>query len=152
MPRVRVKFLFIVFAALLLATVPLSAPGHAAGKKWQPAKTPEEFMAAAAVIIDDYKTAVPLLEPLAAKGSVMAQSVLGQYYLKGLGVTRDFQRARQFLEKASAQGDDESTFTLAMMYEGGTGVAKDLVQSTRLLQLGADQGNAKSAFFLSYKS
>ena len=138
------------FYPLLIAVLLFSGFAKAELKA-SPPKTIEEMEAYTAVITDDYKKAVPLLESMAAKGNPVAQSVLGQYYLKGLGVKKDYFKAEQLLEKASAQGDSESTYTIGVMYELGIGVTKNSVRGTHLLVLAAEQGSKKAPPILAAK-
>jgi TPR repeat protein len=61
-------------------------------------------LAFVAVITDDYDTAAPLLKTLAEKGDTLAQSTLGSFYLKGLGVKRNFLEAAEWFGKSFGAG------------------------------------------------
>ena len=51
----------------------------------------------------DYKTALSILEDLANKGDVEAQTYLGYMYNYGNGVQQDYKKAFELFEKASNQ-------------------------------------------------
>ena len=53
----------------------------------------------------DYATALKLWRPLAMKGDVSAQSILGVMYHDGQGVKRDYKEAVKWYRKAAKQGD-----------------------------------------------
>ena len=67
----------------------------------------------------DYATALKLWRPLAIKGDVSAQSILGLMYQDGQGVKRDYKEAIKWYEKAAEQGDVSAQFNLALMYDNG---------------------------------
>jgi TPR repeat protein len=135
---------------LLVAIVFITGSVEAAPPTLPP-QTPEEFEAYLAVIVNDHEKAAKLLPAMAEKGHVLAQSPLGQMYLKGLGVKQDFLEATKWLGKASAQGDGESSYTLGIMYELGHGVTKDAVRGTEFFERASEQGDKKSPAILAAK-
>jgi hypothetical protein len=52
----------------------------------------------------NYTRARYWFEKAAAQGYAAAQTNLGLFYSRGLGVTQDYVRARHWYEKAAAQG------------------------------------------------
>ena len=65
----------------------------------------------------DYQTALSILEDLANKGDVEAQTYLGYMYNYGNGVQQDYKKAFELFEKASNQGDAQAQTFLGYMYE-----------------------------------
>jgi uncharacterized protein len=55
---------------------------------------------------------------LAEGGSVLAQTLLGWLYYKGLGVTQDCGKAKMWLERAAASGAAVALFYLGGFYRG----------------------------------
>ena len=53
----------------------------------------------------DYATALGLWRPLAGRGDVRAQRLLGVMYTDGNGVPQDYAEAAKWLSKAAAGGD-----------------------------------------------
>jgi TPR repeat protein len=140
---------------ICLSTTVAFAYGFAhAEPQWPPKGGPksiEEVEAFVAIMSDDYEKAAPLLKPLAEKGHPLYQGILGDMYLRGLGVKQDFTQAKQWLEKASEQGNPDASFSLAMMYELGNGVAKDQRRGARILEKAAEQGSKSAPLPLALK-
>jgi uncharacterized protein len=129
------KFLSAIFVYLLLS---LSA--HA-----------DDFDdAIAAYKKGDYKTAVKLWKPLAEKGDVGAQAVLGALYADGGydGVPEDNKQASKWFRLAAEQGDADAQFMLGALYANGEGVPEDDKEAVKWWRLAAEQGNAEAQFML----
>lgn len=82
------------------------------------------------------------LKNLAAAGSLLAQTSLGNMYLAGLGVTQDYAEAAKWYRSAAEQGDAVAQNLLAFMYENGQGVPKSREEAVRWYRKAAEQGIA----------
>ena len=89
----------------------------------------------------DYKTAVKLWKPLAEKGDVRAQAVLGAMYDNGKGVEQDYKQAVKWYRLAAEQGDASTQNNLGVRYGNGQGVIINYTEAVRLYNLSARQGN-----------
>ena len=64
----------------------------------------------------DYSAAVEILSPLANRGDIRAQSMLGVMYYNGQGVKEDNAKAHALFKHAAERGDTDAQFNLANMY------------------------------------
>jgi len=92
----------------------------------------------------DYKSAFPLLLPLAEKGSTFAQYNVGVMYANGLGIEKNEKEAVKWYQKAAAQGEADAQLNLGMMYSAGRGVEKDPKKAMEWYLRAAEQGNASA--------
>ncbi len=96
----------------------------------------------------DFATAAAEFKPLAEHGDVRAQVMLGIYYGKGSGVTKDSAASAMWFRTAAAQGDAGGQYEVGMIYYLGTGVAKDDAQAASWFRKSAAQGNEPSQYML----
>ena len=82
--------------------------------------------------------ALKLLKPIAEKGDVIAQGLLGQMYLRGQGVTKDYQQAFKWNQLAAKQGNVNAQANLGLMYGHGKGVKQDYHQAVKWYRLAAE--------------
>ncbi|MET3928104.1 tetratricopeptide repeat protein [Devosia sp. 2618] len=91
----------------------------------------------------EYAEAIVLLEPAAAAGNPLAQQMLGDILIDGLGGTPvDEKRGVELLASSSAAGFAPGQNSLGVSYERGQGVAKDLPRAAKLYGAAAKQGMA----------
>ncbi len=90
----------------------------------------------------ELQTAVRLYRALADKGIAEAQTMLGQLYSMGYGVTRDHKEAARLFRGAAEQGDMSAQESLALAYEKGNGVPQDDVRAYMWYLVAADTGSA----------
>ena len=102
----------------------------------------------AAVLRDDYETALRLLHPLAEQGDAGAQTLLGVMYDKGDGVPQDYAEAVKWYRKAAEQGNDLAQSNLGFMYFNGLGVPQDYAEAVRWYRMAAEQGLARAQLHL----
>lgn len=81
--------------------------------------------------------ALKLLQPIAEKGNVIAQGLLGQMYLRGEGVTQDYQQALKWCRLAAIQGNVNAQANLGLMYGHGKGVNQDYHEAVKWYRLAA---------------
>jgi TPR repeat protein len=74
----------------------------------------------------DYQTALAIWQPLAEKGDVAMQLLVGSIYDYGQGVPQDDAEAAKWYERAAEQGDEGASYIIASMYEHGDGVMQDV--------------------------
>ncbi len=120
----RIKLIFL--ALLLLTVVPVWA-NFLAGED--------------AYLREDYDRALEEWRPLAKRGNVDAQNMLGYMYRYGQGVSQDFEQALHWYRLAAAQGHARAQNNLGAMYRQGLGVDQDYVEALKWFRRAAEQGN-----------
>jgi TPR repeat protein len=95
--------------------------------------------ARAAFNAGDYAKAVQLLTPLAQRGNATAASVLGDLYLKGLGVGANPREAFRWFVASAEAGHPCGQFSLGWMYEKGLAVARDDSEAVKWYRKSAEQ-------------
>lgn len=93
-----------------------------------------------------YVTARELAEPRAELGDPAAQTLLGEIYSRGLGVSRNESEAAKWYGRAAEQGVVEAQFQYAMMLMDGRGVTRDAKQALALMEEAANAGNRLAQF------
>ena len=89
----------------------------------------------------DYKTALFLLRPLAKKGNVDAQFVLGGMNYEGSGIIKNYKVAMKWFKLAAQQGDVSSQLNLGLMYAKGQGVVQNYVYAHMWSNIAASSGH-----------
>ena len=77
----------------------------------------------------DYATALREWRPLAEQGNTKAQTMLGDMYASGQGVSLSYAHAVRWFRKAAEQGFAEAQNNLGVMYGNGLGVRRDYAQA-----------------------
>jgi TPR repeat protein len=95
----------------------------------------------------DNAEAARLFQPLAERGVIEAQEMLGAMYGAGVGVPADAAQSVKWFRLAAAQGAPGGAFGLAGHYEEGTGVPRDEVRAYMWYQIAATSGDAYAAEF-----
>lgn len=85
-----------------------------------------------------------IIEPLAVKGDLRAQYILGYMHENGHVTNQDFALAAKWYRMAAEQGDAISEISLGLLYEHGKGVAKDFAEAAKLYRSAADRGSARA--------
>lgn len=83
---------------------------------------------------------IAALKRKAEEGSLVAQTILGFHFLKGIDVQVDYAEARRLLSMAAGQGASRAQLALGQMYAQGLGVPVDFVQAKNLFSLAAKRG------------
>ena len=96
----------------------------------------------------DYATALKKLKPLAERGHVGAQHLLGVMYGNGTGVVQDYDHAMKWTLKAAEQGHDRAQCNLGIIYKHGKGVDKDGVEASKWFHKAAEQGFDRAQYRL----
>lgn len=112
------------------------------------AKLDDMSIAYGAYIKGDYITALRIIEPLAEKGDLRAQYILGYMHENGHVANQDFALAAKWYRMAAEQGDAISEISLGLLYEHGKGVAKDFAEAAKLYRSAADRGSARAHYRL----
>ena len=94
-----------------------------------------------AYLREDYDRALEEWRPLAKRGNVEAQNMLGYMYRYGQGVPQDFELARQWYRLAADQGHARAQNNLGAMYRQGLGIPQDFKKAFRWFLRAAEQGN-----------
>ncbi len=119
-----VKLVFLVF--LIIVAVP-SWANFLAGED--------------AYLREDYERALEEWFPLAKRGNVEAQNMLGYMYRFGKGLPQDFEQARYWYRLSADQGHARAQNNLGAMYRQGLGVPQDFKEALRWFRRSAEQGN-----------
>jgi TPR repeat protein len=98
----------------------------------------------------DFKRALELARPEAAKGEKNAEYLLGKAYESGLGADKDMSAALEWYRKAAAQGVGGAERQLGWAYLSGNGVEKDQAQAVEWFQKSAQTGNEAGMYALGY--
>ena len=78
----------------------------------------------------------------AENGLVKAQSILGNMYANGVGVTKDLEKSTEWHTKAANSGDANSQYHLSGNYFSGLGVEQSYKKSFDLAQKAANQNHS----------
>lgn len=93
-----------------------------------------------------YITAAVRAKPLADKGNIQAQTLLGVLYEAGLGFKKDPEKAAHWYAKATEGGDLSASQQLAQLYLLGNGVKQDISKAADLFEKAADKGDAAATY------
>ena len=96
----------------------------------------------------DFETALRVYRPLAEKGQVLAQYILGLMYANGHGVPESYPEGLKWLTKAAEQGEAKAQFSVGVIYFKGLGMAKNYAEAFKWYKRAADQGNATAQYNL----
>jgi uncharacterized RDD family membrane protein YckC len=77
----------------------------------------------------------------AERGYPDSQRVLGELYLRGLGITQDYKQSILWYQKAADQGEEKAQEQLGEIYEKGLGVQKDQAQAIQWFTKAAKNGS-----------
>jgi TPR repeat protein len=96
----------------------------------------------------DYRTALANFRPLAEKGDLEAQTMVGWMLVQGLGVSPNLQEGRKWLERAASMDGNAASakaqHNIGVMYENGIGVPRDLQKAASWYLRGAQNGDASA--------
>ncbi|WP_321447603.1 tetratricopeptide repeat protein [uncultured Cohaesibacter sp.] len=95
-----------------------------------------------------YLTAFALATKLAGMDDIHAQTLLGELYLKGIGVEQDLKEAANWFELAADRGDREAQFNIGLLYAQGQGVEKNLDKALAYFRKAAEQDQKNAQFNL----
>ena len=98
---------------------------------------------------DDFVNAIRELLPLAEKGDIMSQALVGSLYERGQGVPQDYKIAVKWYALAAEQGLDTAQHNLGVMYSDGKGVIQNYKTAIKWFKLSAQQGTLRSQHNLS---
>ena len=101
-----------------------------------------------AYINGDFETALRLITPLAEKGDVEAQFVLGYMYETGHVAPKNSTEAAKWYRKAADNGDATAQISLGKLYELGDGVPQDYTEAERLYAMAAVTGSTRGHYRL----
>ena len=92
----------------------------------------------------NFSSSLKLLKPLAERGQLDAEIILGSIYEKGLGVKQDIKAAIKWYEKAAEKLNPQALFQLGDIYETGNGVDRDSDLALQYFDLAANSGELKA--------
>jgi TPR repeat protein len=102
-----------------------------------PAKADSLASARSAFSRGDYVRAVATLTPLALRGHVEAQAMLGYLYENGYGAPQAYDAAADLYTQAAIAGNPFAQAMLGLMYDKGHGVPLDVVLAYKWMNLAA---------------
>ena len=89
----------------------------------------------------DFRTTVTELSPLAMRGHVIAQRIIGKMYEGGWGgLPQDYTEAAKWFLKAAERGDAEAQYEISGMYQIARGVPQVDAEAHRWKLAAAEQG------------
>ena len=122
----------VVFLSIL--SMALAHPGGVIGQTYE-----ESF---AALLRDDYTSALAGFGKLAAQGNAKAQFNLATMHFEGEGTAQDTQRALYWYRKSAARGNTEAMYTLGEIYARGQAVPGNDSHATSYFRQAAQRGHA----------
>jgi len=93
-----------------------------------------------------YLTAMDLALSRAQLGDPAAQTLVGELFSEGLGVSRNLKEAAFWYGQAAQGGDSSAQFKYAIMLLEGKYVERDAVKAREMMGKAADAGNAFAQF------
>ncbi|HZT27894.1 MAG TPA: tetratricopeptide repeat protein [Pseudolabrys sp.] len=123
------------------------AKDFAEAKLWFGRATEQE-RALSAYNSGDFAAALRMYRPLADKGQILAEYIVGLIYANGQGVAQDYAEAMKWHRKAAEQGEAKAQFSVGVMYFKGLGVAADRAEAFKWYRRAANQGNATAIYNL----
>lgn len=101
----------------------------------------------------EQQTQLQELRPLADKGDVKAQYLLGAAYYQNPGTTvddmrRNYQEAASWFRKSAEQGSADGQAAMGWLHEKGHGVLPDLLEASKWYRKAAKQGMAEAQYSL----
>jgi SH3-like domain-containing protein len=97
---------------------------------------------------EDYETALPIWQKLAAEGNADAQYALGVAYFTGEGVSRDLNDSMKWFEKAANSGNVQAMFNLGAAYWEGKGTRQSYAEAVRWWGKSAAAGQSSAQYNL----
>jgi hypothetical protein len=91
----------------------------------------------------DYPRAVATLTPLALRGNVEAQAMLGYLYENGYGAPQAYVAAADLYTQAAIAGNPFAQAMLGLMYDKGHGVPLDVVIAYKWMDLAAGRAGRR---------
>lgn len=116
-------------------------------KKWFSLATVQD-RALTAYNTGDFAAAKRGFEPLAEKGHILAEYILGLMYANGQGVPQSYPDAMKWHLKAAEQGEAKAQFSVGVMYFKGLRVAQNRAEAFKWYRRAADQGDPTAQFNL----
>ncbi len=85
---------------------------------------------------------------LAQSGDLDAQTLLGEMYLDGIGVSENYEKAFKWLSAAANKGDSQAAYLLGNMYENGLYVREDVAKAVEWYKKAAAGGDVMAQYNL----
>ena len=108
-----------------------------------PAKADRLGSARSAFSRGDYARADAALTPLALRGNVEAQAMLGYLYENGFGAPQVYVAAADLYTQAAIAGNPFAQAMLGLLYDKGHGVPLDVVLAYKWMNLAAAHANRR---------
>jgi TIR domain/Sel1 repeat len=94
------------------------------------------------------KAVFEMFQTGAEDGLTMAMMMLGDFYAKGYGVTKDDIKAREWFKKAADKGQPNAMSDLGWIYADGRGVGKDYAKAREWFEKAAAHGDTSAKGYL----
>lgn len=120
---------------------------EAEAKAWF-SRANEQTKALQAYNISDFALALKTFRPLAEKGQVLAEYIVGLMYANGQGVPENYPEALKWLTKAAAQGEAKAQFSVGVIYFKGLGMPQNYAEALKWYRRSADQDYAIAQYNL----
>lgn len=96
----------------------------------------------------DYATASRIFRPLADRGQILAEYLVGLMYANGQGLPQDFAEAMKWHRKAAVQGEAKAQFSVGVMYFKGLGTPTNHAEAFKWYRRAANQGDPTAQYNL----
>ncbi len=96
----------------------------------------------------DFATALRIFRPLAERGHITAEYVIGLMYANGQGLPQDYSKALEWHRKAAEQGEAKAQFSVGVMYFKGLGTKVDRKEAFKWYRRAAEQGEPTAQYNL----
>lgn len=97
---------------------------------------------------EDYAEAIKKYREIAEQGNVVAQQLLGWFYMNGQGVEQDITKAIYWFQKAADQDEAIAQYYLGVLYLESNDVEQDMSKAAHWLHKAAEQGDALAQYKL----
>ncbi len=97
---------------------------------------------------EEYAEAIKKYLEIAEQGNVVAQQLLGWFYMNGQGVEQDITKAIYWFQKAADQDEAIAQYYLGILYLESNDVEVDMSKAAHWLHKAAEQGDALAQYKL----
>ncbi len=97
---------------------------------------------------EEYAEAIKKYREIAEQGNVVAQQLLGWFYMNGQGVEQDITKAIYWFQKAADQDEAIAQYYLGILYLESNDVEQDMSKAAHWLHKAAEQGDALAQYKL----
>ena len=98
----------------------------------------------------EYSKALESFRKAADKGYAKSINLIGVYYYKGRGVSRNYSEAMKWFRKAADKGYPSAMYNIANLYEDGKGVSRNYSEAMKWYKKAAEKGDTGAMTNIGY--